>query len=126
MIPIKFIISSLVTVNCKLFLSQLAYLLVCSTSNSTVSLKKLSNISHSVLSDNSECMFKSFRETFSLVTSSITTGFFRWLFFRFGFPYFLSLIFLFWFFCFLGGSSPSLLFRRIYPHHHFCLVQLIS
>ena len=48
MIPIKFIISSLVTVNCKLFLSRSAYLLVCSTSNSAMSLKKLSNISHSV------------------------------------------------------------------------------
>ena len=80
MIPINFIISSLGTVNCKLFLSRLAYLLVCSTSNSTMSLKKLSNISHFVLSDNSGYMFKSFPETFSLVTSSITTGFFRWLF----------------------------------------------
>ena len=48
MIPIKFIISSLVTVNCKLFLSRSAHLLVCSTSNSAMSLKNISNISHSV------------------------------------------------------------------------------
>ena len=72
-IQINFIISLLVTVNCQLFLSQLAYLLACSTSNSTMSMEKLSNISHSVSSDNSGCMFKSFRETFSLVTSSKTT-----------------------------------------------------
>ena len=48
MIPIKFIISSLVTVNCKLFLSRSAHLLVCSTSNSAMSLKNISNLSHSV------------------------------------------------------------------------------
>ena len=115
MIAINLIILSLVTVNFKLFLSQLAYLFVCPTSNFTISLKKISNISHSILSDNSGLMFKSFRETFSLVTSSITTRFFRWLFFHFGFSSFLSLVFLFCFFCFLGGSSPSLLSSSSLP-----------
>ena len=115
MIAINLIILSLVTVNFKLFLSQLAYLFVCPTSNFTFSLKKISNISHSILSDNSGLMFKSFRETFSLVTSSITTRFFRWLFFHFGFSSFLSLVFLFCFFCFLGGSSPSLLSSSSLP-----------
>ena len=115
MIAINLIILSLVTVNFKFFLSQLAYLFVCPTSNFTISLKKISNISHSILSDNSGLMFKSFRETFSLVTSSITTGFFRWLFFHFGFSSFLSLVFLFCFFCFLGGSSPSLLSSSSLP-----------
>ena len=124
MMAINFIILSLITVNFKLFLSQLAYLLVCPTSNFTMSLKKISNISHSILSDNSGLMFKSFRETFSLVTSSITTRFFRWLFLHFGFTSFLPFVFLFCFFFFLAGSSPLLLSSSSLPSSSLLFVSI--
>ena len=124
MMAINFIILSLVTVNFKLFLSQLAYLLVCPTNNFTMSLKKISNISHSVLSDSSGRMFKSFREFFSLVTSSITTRFFRWLFLHFGFTSFLPFVFLFCFFFFLAGSSPLLLSSTSLPSSSLLFVSI--
>ena len=124
MMAINFIILSLVTVNFKLFLSQLAYLLVCPTNNFTMSLKKISNISHSVLSDSSGRMFKSFREFFSLVTSSITTRFFRWLFLHFGFTSFLPFVFLFCFFFFLAGSSPLLLSSSSLPSSSLLFVSI--